>query len=207
MPNDEEVRTELARSPTMNSKAAQRLALGVSIDSGGAVFEWGEEAAQEYVAALLRQPFILAFNGLRFDNVVLSRYVNDATARRLHLNTLDLMFWLQWRLGEAKPRSLNTYAAMLLRKKKLELNKFCGPHESIPALWRRGRPEDLVALRIYCWLDADLLRDLWSATHGSAMERRAFYAWWLEDQASRVRRALAATPPATAPSLAFAVPA
>ena len=118
--------------------------------------------------------------------MLLGAYAGEERERQLHLRTLDLMYWLQWRRGEPKSKRLDAHAWELLRKRKLPLGELVQPAESVPAVFRRGRPEDVLAVRLYCWHDTELLRDLWAATQGPPAERRAFYAWWLRTQRERL---------------------
>jgi hypothetical protein len=195
MPDDEEARATVAASPGMDPIRAQRLALGVVIDGTGAVSEWGEGRARGMVDELLQHDVIVSFNGLRFDNALLGPYCDEQRERQLHARTLDLMYWLQWRRREPKPRKLDDHAWELLRKRKVSLSSLVSPAVNVPSVFRRGRPEDVVAVRVYCHWDTDLVRDLYLATPGTMQERRSFYAWWLDEQAARLQRELTRTPP------------
>ncbi|MCY1024048.1 hypothetical protein [Pyxidicoccus sp. MSG2] len=194
MPTDASVREAVDRNPRMNPIRAQRLAVATLIDGVGIVSEWDESRAVPFVDALLRHAAVISYNGLSFDNVVLGAYGDEARERRLHARTLDLMYWLQWRLKQAKVRKLDDHAWELLRKRKLPLTSLVHPAESVPAVFRRGRPEDVLAVRLYCWHDTELLRDLWEATKGTSMELRSFYAWWLTSQRERLQLELSRGP-------------
>lgn len=73
----------------------QRLGLAVTINNGGQVECWDECQAKQLVDYLLQYNQVVSYNGLRFDNFVLSAYSSPEQAEQLTMKTLDLYVHLQ----------------------------------------------------------------------------------------------------------------
>jgi hypothetical protein len=72
----------------------QRLGLAVTIDDTGIVGCWDECQARNLAEYLLCFDEVVSFNGLRFDNKVMSRYLVEGEFDQLNQKTFDLYQWL-----------------------------------------------------------------------------------------------------------------
>lgn len=73
----------------------QRLGLAVTIDDAGKVGCWDECQASQLIDYLLKHDQIVSYNGLNFDNFVLSAYSSREQFQQLMTKTFDLYVHLQ----------------------------------------------------------------------------------------------------------------
>lgn len=73
----------------------QRLGLGVTLDYKGKVECWDECGVKELINYLLEYDSLVSFNGLRFDNLVLSRYASSAEIGEIYYKTFDLLEYVE----------------------------------------------------------------------------------------------------------------
>lgn len=82
-------RTSMNMSPR-EAIPNQRLGLAISIDDRGNVNCWDECQVKDFIDYLLGFQEIVSYNGLGFDNLVLSKYINGWDFNSLNKKTFDL---------------------------------------------------------------------------------------------------------------------
>lgn len=144
----------------------QRLGLAVSIDNHGRVSCWDECQAQQLPVYLDGFDRVVSFNGLDFDNYVLSPYTTSERIQSITAKTFDLLQFLQQRTG--KRRSLeqwsrqytglgNSSKALLDTGRGYEegrLIKGFATNNTIPLVLREGSAVQKVISWVACFEDA-----------------------------------------------------
>ncbi len=150
----------------------QRLGLAVTINAGGQVECWDECQAKQLVNFLLQYNQIVSYNGLRFDNLVLSAYSSPEQAQQLETKTLDLYMHLQDIRGSSKRLTqwseqylgLANHAKLLISEgfgyEEGKLIKGFDKKNSIPFILREGAAAQKRLVWVACFEDAMQTRSL-----------------------------------------------
>lgn len=143
----------------------QRLGLAVTINSTGQVDCWDECQAIQLVDYLLLYNQVISYNGLRFDNLVLSAYSTPEQILKLTDKTFDLYQYLQDERGSKKSLSQWTerylgssnFAKSLINDglgyEEKKLVQGFNPNNSIPFILREGAAAQRRLVWVACFED------------------------------------------------------
>lgn len=143
----------------------QRLGLAVTINSTGKVDCWDECQAKQLVDYLLLYDQVVSYNGLRFDNLVLSAYSTPEQILKLTDKTFDLYQYLQEVRGSKKTllqwteRYLGSgnFAKSLISDglgyEEKRLIQGFNPNNSIPFILREGATAQRRLIWVACFED------------------------------------------------------
>lgn len=150
----------------------QRLGLAVTINAEGQVECWDECQAKQLVDYLLQYSQVVSYNGLRFDNLVLSAYSSPEQTQQLETKTLDLYVHLQEIRGVNKRLTqwseqylgLGNHAKLLISEgfgyEEGKLVKGFDKKNSIPFILREGAAAQKRLVWVACFEDAMQTRSL-----------------------------------------------
>ncbi len=152
----------------------QRLGLAVTISNMGQVECWDECLASNLVDYLLKHDRVVSYNGLNFDNLVLSAYATPEQIQQLMSKTFDLYQYLQEIRGFKKRlfqwcreyNGTSNYAKSLIAEgfgyEDGKLIEGFNPFNSIPLILRQGAAAQKRLVWIACFEDVLNTRSLLS---------------------------------------------
>lgn len=173
LPNDDDIKI-LYSTKSTHYISKQRLGICVSIDDNGDVKFWDENKVLELIDYLLEYDEIITFNGIKFDNIVLSGYIPPGQKnkiQKLYNKSFDLMRFLKFYEDKDHYCNLNYYAERYLGDGKLDGFSSI----NIPSLLREGTTDEISWVWKYCYWDTKIIFDIYKELSISKVEKQKYF--------------------------------